>query len=232
MVVIQFINALLMFFTFIPLVFFAIKTVKATGDVGEGLKMSFWFCGVFSCCRIFGTLFISGEKNLWGTLVNIFTLGLCTLYAWNSSKKRIANSLTSDKGKHNLKIDEINKEYNDRQRKERQERKLQNLSYKAEYKQAVVNAKYPVSGSTSGNTIANDNKHQKEQNTVGASEAFMAAAKRSGVRTEDRNIEDVAADVVSYAPAATLQQLPDNMSTVEKAYNILGIPMNDDPVTE
>lgn len=52
-------------------------------------------------------------------------------------------------------------------------------------------------------------------------QVFIERCNRLGIETKDRSVEDLANEVVQYAPAALLQQLPVNMSNKDKAYSIM-----------
>lgn len=52
-------------------------------------------------------------------------------------------------------------------------------------------------------------------------QVFIEKCNRLGIETKDRSVEDLANEVVQYAPAALLQQLPMNLSNKDKAYSIM-----------
>lgn len=52
-------------------------------------------------------------------------------------------------------------------------------------------------------------------------EEFIEAATRAGISTEGKDLREVAYRVIECAPTTALEQLPDNMSTEEKAMRIM-----------
>ena len=52
-------------------------------------------------------------------------------------------------------------------------------------------------------------------------EEFIEAANRAGIETNGRDLREVAANVIQFAPTAALEELPDNLSIEEKAMRIM-----------
>ena len=52
-------------------------------------------------------------------------------------------------------------------------------------------------------------------------EEFIEAATRAGINTEGRDLREVAANVIQFAPKAALEELPEDLSVEEKAMRIM-----------
>ncbi len=88
----------------------------------------------------------------------------------------------------------------------------------------------PVGIAVAGGTAAQIHHDKKVQNNIARvqmstdarSKAIMEHAKRVGINTNNKSVEQVAEQAIKFASPATLAELPEDMDILDKAYVILG----------